>query len=83
MTMSLIWAAVFGFSSIVWAVCYHSAFLIYQRVGAYMRIALCSLMYRRLLKFDHSAIQRRSKGITLPLVFIILSEVITTFINFH
>ena len=27
-----------------------------------MRIALCSLMYRRLLEFDHNSIQNRSKG---------------------
>ena len=61
-----------------------SAFVVYQRGGAYMRIALCSLMYRRLLKFDHTSIQKRSKGQIINLMSndVMRFDLMFLFLNF-
>jgi len=83
-TWQYIWAGVFGASSMLWALSYHSAFVVCQRSGAYMRIALCSLMYRRLLKFDHNAIQKRSKGQVINLMSndVMRFDLMFLFLNF-
>ena len=60
--MSYVWALLFGLCSVLCVLCYHPSFLYFQRSGALVRIAVCSLMFKKVLRLSQPALQKSSRG---------------------
>ncbi|CAG9863422.1 unnamed protein product [Phyllotreta striolata] len=60
--MGYFWATSVVVVSFLIVVCNHGSALSAQRVGMRTRVAVCSLMYRKLLKLDHKSLGQTATG---------------------